>query len=83
MQLPYAEELNTGYLARLFDNTSECYKLFWFKAIVTAVGDGKLTLTYEDLIDKMIADAWYIVMISCFRNVKQILERENELSLVK
>ena len=61
MKLPYAEELNTGYLARLFDNTSECYKLFWFKAIVTAVGDGKLTLTYEELIDKMIADAWYMV----------------------
>ena len=61
MKLPYAEDLNTGYLARLFDNTSECYKLFWFKAIVTAVGDGKLTLTYEELIDKMIADAWYMV----------------------
>ena len=61
MQLPYAEDLNTGYLARLFDNTSECYKLFWFKAIVMAVGDGKLTLTYEELIDKMIADAWYMV----------------------
>lgn len=61
MKLPYAEDLNTGYLARLFDNTSECYKLFWFKAIVTAVGDGKITLTYEELIDKMIADAWYMV----------------------
>ena len=61
MKLPYSEDLNTGYLARLFDNTSECYKLFWFKAIVTAVGDGKKVLTYEELIDKMIADAWYMV----------------------
>ena len=61
MKLPYSDELNTGYLARLFDNTSECYKLFWFKAIVTAVGNGKLVLTYEELIDKMIADAWYMV----------------------
>ena len=59
--LPYSDELNTGSLARLFDNTSECYKLFWFKAIVTAVGNGKLELTYEELIDKMIADAWYMV----------------------
>lgn len=61
MKLPYSEELNIGYLSRLFDNTSECYKLFWFKAIVTAVGDGKLSLSYEELIDKMIADAWYMV----------------------
>ena len=61
MKLPYSDDLNTGYLARLFDNTSECYKLFWFKAIVTAVGDGKTILTYEELIDKMIADAWYMV----------------------
>ena len=61
MKLPYAEDLNTGYLARLFDNTSECYKLFWFKAIVNAVCDGKQVLTYEELIDKMIADAWYMV----------------------
>lgn len=61
MLLPYSDNLNTGYLARLFDNTSECYKLFWFKAIVTAVGNDKKVLTYEELIDKMIADAWYMV----------------------
>ena len=61
MKLPYSDELNTGYLSRLFDNTSECYKLFWFKAIVVAVCNGKLELTYEELIDKMIADAWYMV----------------------
>lgn len=61
MKLPYSDSINTGSLARLFDNTSECYKLFWFKAIVTAVGDGKQILTYEELIDKMIADAWYMV----------------------
>lgn len=61
MNLPYSDELNTGLLSRLFENTSECYKLFWFKAIVTAVGKGKEDLTYEELIDKMIADAWYMV----------------------
>ncbi len=61
MQLPYSEELNTGYLARLFDNTSECYKLFWFKAIVSKVHEGKTELYYDELIDLMIADAWYMV----------------------
>ena len=61
MQLPYSEELNIEYLGRLFDNTSECYKFFWFKAIVAKVTEGKTELTYEELVDEMIADAWYMV----------------------
>ncbi|MCD8078649.1 MAG: hypothetical protein LUE63_09830 [Lachnospiraceae bacterium] len=35
MQLPYSDELEVQYLSRLFGNTSECYKFFWFQAIVT------------------------------------------------
>ncbi len=61
MQLPYSEDLEIQYLSRLFDNTSECYKFFWFQAIVTKVLEGKSVLTYEELIDEMIADAWYMV----------------------
>jgi len=61
MQLPYSEELNINYLGRLFDNTSECYKFFWFKAIVARVTEGRQVLSYEELVDEMIADAWYMV----------------------
>ena len=61
MQLPYSEELNIGYLSRLFDNTSECYKLFWFKAIVLKVFEGRTVLSYDELINRMIADSWYMV----------------------
>ena len=53
MQLPYSEELNIEYLGRLFDNTSECYKFFWFQAIVTKLTEGKYELTYEELVDEM------------------------------
>lgn len=53
MQLPYSEELNIEHLGRLFDNTSECYKFFWFKAIVAKVTEGKLELTYEELVDEI------------------------------
>ena len=62
MKLPYSEELNIEYLGRLFDNTSECYKFFWFRAIVAKVIEGKCELTYEELVDEMIADAWYMVI---------------------
>ncbi len=61
MQLPYSEELNIEYLGRLFDNTTECYKFFWFKAIVTKVTARKYELTYEELVDEMIADAYFMV----------------------
>ena len=40
MQLPYSQELNIEYLGRLFDNTSECCKFCWFKAIVAKVRGG-------------------------------------------
>ncbi len=61
MELPYSENLNIEYLGRLFDKTSECYKFFWFKAIVTNVVEGRLKLSYENLVDEMIAEAWYMV----------------------
>lgn len=61
MQLPYSDDLEVQYLSRLFDNTSECYKFFWFQAIITKVLEGKEIISYEELIDEMIADAWYMV----------------------
>lgn len=61
MQLPYSEELNIEYLGRLFDNTSECYKFFWFDALITNVIDGKNEIDYEEMVDEMIAEAWYMV----------------------
>lgn len=61
MQLPYSEELEIQYLSRLFDNTSECYKFFWFQAIVTKLLEGKVEISYNELIDEMVADAWYMV----------------------
>ncbi len=64
-RLPYDDELNIGYLGRLFDNTSNCYKFFWFRAILEKLSSDKTTFTYDELINEMIADAWY--MVSAFR----------------
>lgn len=61
MQLQNSDNLQIQHLSRLFDNTSECYKFFWFQAIVTKVLEGKTVLTYDELINEMIADAWYMV----------------------
>ena len=46
---------------RLFDNKAECYKLFWFQAILNHVCGGQQEISFEELIDDMIANAWYMV----------------------
>ncbi len=45
----------------MFDNKSESYKLFWFKAILHEVGLGRNEIPFRDLIERMIVDAWYMV----------------------
>lgn len=61
MVLPNSEKLNTASLARIFDNKSESYKLFWFKAILQEVAKGNTIITFRGLIERMIIDAWYMV----------------------
>ncbi|MBR5677118.1 MAG: hypothetical protein IKX20_03160 [Paludibacteraceae bacterium] len=61
MKLPYSDELNIGYLSRLFDNTTNCYKFFWFQAILRKVDENHQRFTFDELIDEMIIDAWYMV----------------------
>ena len=61
MKLPYSDKLNTSSLARIFDNKSESYKLFWFKAILREVSKGNTVISFRDLIEHMIVDAWYMV----------------------
>jgi len=60
--LPYDEELNIGYLSRLFDDTSNCYKFFWFQAILGRLSEDKTRFSYDELINEMIADAWYMII---------------------
>lgn len=62
MQLPHSDILDIAHFSSLFDNKSECYKLFWFQAIARKIKEGQKTITFEALIDEMIADAWYMVL---------------------
>jgi hypothetical protein len=61
MQLPNSDELNIGYLSRLFDNTTNCYKFFWFQAILRKLDGNRNQMSFDELINEMIADAWYMV----------------------
>lgn len=61
MQLPLSDTLNISGFSSLFDNKSECYKLFWFQAMARKIKEGEKILSFETLIDEMITDAWYMV----------------------
>ena len=88
MQLPYSDILDIAHFSRLFDNKSECYKLFWFQAIAGKIKEGCHTITFEELIDEMIADAWY--MVSEYRlnlgpndALERVVHRLSEISHMK
>ena len=59
--LPESDGLKIEYFGHLFDNTSECYKLFWFQVIVGKILAGQTSSSFEEIIDEMITDAWYMV----------------------
>ncbi len=57
-------EVSIQTLSRLFGNTTECYKFFWFKALFEEVlkqEDDIVVLSYEEIVNHMICDAWYMV----------------------
>ena len=61
MNLPFSDRIEIRFLSRLFDRTSESYKLFWFQAIVNKVMEGKTVLSYDEIVNEMVASAWYMV----------------------
>ena len=88
MQLPYSDRLDIAHFSRLFDNKSECYKLFWFQAIARKIKEGHEIITFEALINEMIADAWY--MVSEYRlnlgpndTLERVVKRLSEISHMK
>jgi hypothetical protein len=60
--LPETDNLPVHLLAGIFKDKNQSYKLFWFQAILDFVSHEKLIVSYEQLIHKMVAQAWYMVM---------------------
>ncbi len=49
-KLPESNDLEIQYFGHLFDNTSECYKMFWFQVIVEKILAGQTSATFEEII---------------------------------
>lgn len=56
---------NTLYIEgffRMMKDPSYCYKFYWLEAIVHLISEGRDKASYDELINEMIANAWYSVL---------------------
>ena len=57
----YNNKLDIEGFSQMMKNPSFCYKFYWLEAIVLLISEGITQTTFNDLIDEMIANAWYSV----------------------
>ena len=66
----YQLNIDTGYyntldiegFSRMMKDPSYCYKFYWLEAIVKLISENKCEATYDEIINEMIANAWYSVL---------------------
>lgn len=58
----YRNTLEIESFSRMMDSPSFCYKFYWLDAIVNLVTENVVETTFNEIIDEMIADAWYSVV---------------------
>lgn len=61
MYLPPSEYLAIDTLSGIFSDMSESYKIFWFNSILQGISKGNQVQLFGDIINRMVADAWYMV----------------------
>lgn len=57
----YQNDLYLEGFAQMMKDPSYCYKFYWLEAIVILISEGKTEATFSEIIDEMIARAWYTV----------------------
>ena len=58
----YKNQLDTESFIHMLDDVTECYKFYWLSALLSLFLRGKTEILFNEIIDKMIADAWYSVV---------------------
>ncbi len=61
LETVYINNLDTDRFARMFNNKAQCYKFYWFEAILNLIRTEDRDLTFEEIIDEMICEAWHTV----------------------
>ena len=57
----YKNTLDIESFAQMMKNPSYCYKFYWLEAIVDLISRGVTETTFDEIINEMIANAWYSV----------------------
>ena len=61
LKITYENNLDTEKFARMFNSTSQSYKFYWLEAIINLLKNDSDEMTFDEIIDEMICDAWYTV----------------------
>lgn len=57
----YVNTLDIEGFAQMMKDPSYCYKFYWLEAIVNLISRDVAETTFDEIIDEMIANAWYSV----------------------
>lgn len=59
----YVNNLSLSKFIRIFDNKVTCYKFYWLESILLLIAEnpGVLSFSFNQIINEMIANAWYTV----------------------
>ncbi len=58
----YYNTLNIEGFSKMMKDPSFCYKFYWLEAIVQLISEDKHEASYDEIINEMIANAWYSVL---------------------
>lgn len=61
LKIVYENNLDTDQFARMFNNKAQSYKFYWFDAILNLMREKECDLTFDEIIDEMICEAWHTV----------------------
>lgn len=59
--LLYSNELDVENFIHMLDDPTECYKFYWMDSVLSLLAEGMEIMTFDEIINGMIADAWYSV----------------------
>lgn len=57
----YYNKLDIEGFSKMMSSPSYCYKFYWLEAIVQLISANRSEATYDEIINKMIANAWFPV----------------------
>ena len=61
IRVQYYSSLDIEGFSQMMKDPPYCYKFYWLEAIVQLISEGKTETTFDDVINEMIANAWYSV----------------------